>query len=167
MKKGNCWHGAKTNQLGQQRLGKRVIGDRNLLKTPYLDLEDTPKPINRGWGNWCQTGSLIEHYPLWALLIVITSGRAHISLHIGTSSQAIDLQLLKAPKGDAWTSPSSSLSSSASLPVSKMLTSGELVHGDHGWAWLLPSQLQHREQVQRHRAHVRQSTHLQFKFDEI
>ena len=162
MKKGNCWHGAKTNQLGQQRLGKRVIGDRNLLKTPYLDLEDTPKPINRGWGNWCQTGSLIEYSPLWALLIVTTSGREHISLHIGTGSQAIDLQLLK---GDTFqTSPSSS---SSSLPVSKMLASGELVHGDHGWAWLLPSQLQHREQVQRHRAHVRQSTHLQFKFDEI
>ena len=44
-----------------------------------------------------------------------------------------------------------------------MLPGGQLVHGDHGRAGLLPSQLQHGEQVQRHRAHVRQRPHLRVK----
>ena len=44
-----------------------------------------------------------------------------------------------------------------------MLACGELVHGDHGRAGLLPSQLQHGEQVQRDRTHVRQRPHLRVK----
>ena len=44
--------------------------------------------------------------------------------------------------------------------VGEMLAGGELVHGDHGTAGLLPSQLQHGEQVQGHRAHVGQRADL-------
>ena len=54
---------AKTNQRCRQRARKRIM--RDLLKqAPYLDRGrrgKTPKPINRGRGNWCQTDSLIEH----------------------------------------------------------------------------------------------------------
>ena len=45
-------------------------------------------------------------------------------------------------------------------PAGEVVAGGELVHGDHGGAGLLPAQLQHREQVQRHRAHVGQGPHL-------
>ena len=45
--------------------------------------------------------------------------------------------------------------------VGEMLTRGELVHGDHGAAGLLPPQLQHGEQVQRDGAHVGQRANLQ------
>ena len=46
-------------------------------------------------------------------------------------------------------------------PVGEMLARGELVHGDHGAAGLLPPQLQHGEQVQRDGAHVGQRANLQ------
>ena len=49
----------------------------------------------------------------------------------------------------------------ASPPVSEMLSGGELVHGDHGTAGLLPPQLQHGEQVQGDGAHVGQRANLQ------
>ena len=45
-------------------------------------------------------------------------------------------------------------------PAGEVVSGGELVHGDHGGAGLLPAQLQHREQIQRHRTHVRQGPHL-------
>ena len=45
-------------------------------------------------------------------------------------------------------------------PVGEVVAGGELVHGDHGTGGLLTTQLQHGEQVQRHRAHVRQGPHL-------
>ena len=45
-------------------------------------------------------------------------------------------------------------------PVGEVVARGELVHGDHGGAGLLAPQLQHREQVQGHRAHVGQGPHL-------
>ena len=45
-------------------------------------------------------------------------------------------------------------------PAGEVVAGGELVHGDHGGAGLLAPQLQHREQVQRHRAHVGQGPHL-------
>ena len=48
-------------------------------------------------------------------------------------------------------------------PAGEVVAGGELVHGDHGGAGLLPAQLQHREQVQRHRAHVGQGPHLRSK----
>ena len=37
---------------------------------------------------------------------------------------------------------------------------GQLVHGHHGVGRLLPAQLQHREEVQRGRAHVGQASNL-------
>ena len=46
-------------------------------------------------------------------------------------------------------------------PVGEMLAGGELVHGDHGAAGLLPPQLQHGEQVQGDGAHVGQRANLQ------
>ena len=44
--------------------------------------------------------------------------------------------------------------------VGEMLAGGELVHGDHGAAGLLPPQLQHGEQVQWDGAHVGQGANL-------
>ena len=45
--------------------------------------------------------------------------------------------------------------------VGEMLAGGELVHGDHGAAGLLPPKLQHGEQVQWDGAHVGQRSNLQ------
>ena len=44
--------------------------------------------------------------------------------------------------------------------VGEMLACGQLVHGHHGAGRLLPSQLQHGEEVEGHRAHVGQGANL-------
>ena len=52
-------------------------------------------------------------------------------------------------------------------PACEVVSGGELVHGDHGTAGLLPAQLQHGEQVQRHGAHVGQRADLQISHSKL
>ena len=46
-------------------------------------------------------------------------------------------------------------------PAGEVVAGGELVHGDHGAAGLLPPQLQHGEQVQGDGAHVGERANLE------
>ena len=52
-------------------------------------------------------------------------------------------------------------------PAGEVVSGGELVHGDHGTAGLLPPQLQHGEQVQWDGAHVGQRANLQISHSKL